>query len=136
MVCRSYPIRVQSPDGKGKHSGPMSQEISLKEIARRSELDYNKLREAERTSTTRRNRRISEFDWVLVRKATSLNTPTDISLTFADYLNITNTHARRFEQLDGDIIQFIEEIERVTAAPVSLISTCFHVRSIIDRRSW
>src|SRR5438445_1583364 len=26
IVCRTYPIRVQSPDGQGLTSGPMSQE--------------------------------------------------------------------------------------------------------------
>jgi adenylosuccinate synthase len=38
----------------------------------------------------------------------------------------------------AETIMFIEEIERVTAAPVSLISTRFDYpyRSIIDRRAW
>lgn len=40
------------------------------------------------------------------------------------------------EQLTEETIRFIEEIERVAAAPVSLISTRFHTRSIIDRRAW
>lgn len=47
-----------------------------------------------------------------------------------------NREARRFEQLTEDTIRFIEEIERVASAPVSLISTRFDSRSIIDRRSW
>jgi adenylosuccinate synthase len=65
-----------------------------------------------------------------------LNAPTDIALTFADYLTINNRNSRRFEQLHPETIRFIEEVERVAAAPVSLISTRFHSRSIIDRRSW
>jgi len=44
--------------------------------------------------------------------------------------------ARRFEQLTRETINFVEEIERVSGAPVSLISTRFHYRSIIDRRIW
>jgi adenylosuccinate synthase len=136
MVCRTYPIRVQSPDGPGRTSGPMSQEISLEEIARRSGIDLDELRKIEITSTTKRKRRIAEFDWAMLRKAASLNAPTDIALTFADYLSIKNRDARRFEQLTQESIRFIEEIERVAAAPVSLISTRFHSRSIIDRRSW
>jgi adenylosuccinate synthase len=134
MVCRTYPIRVQSP-AQGT-SGPMSQPLTWREIARRSRVPLAELRRTERTSTTHRKRRVSEFDWHLLRKAASLNAPTDIALTFADYISIDNRKARRFEQLTTDTIHFIEEIERVAAAPVSLVGTRFHSRSIIDRRAW
>jgi adenylosuccinate synthase len=79
---------------------------------------------------------VSEFDWTLLRKAASLNGPTDIALTFADYIAIKNRKARRFEQLTESTLRFIEEIEQVTSAPVSLITTRFDARSIIDRRAW
>jgi len=136
MVCRTYPIRVQSPDGHGRTSGFMSQELTLEEIAKRSGIDLDELRKIEKTSTTKRERRIAEFDWALLRKAASLNAPTDIALTFSDYVSIKNRDARRFDQLTPETIRFVQEIERVAAAPVSLISTRFHSRSIIDRRSW
>jgi adenylosuccinate synthase len=71
-----------------------------------------------------------------LRKATSLNGPTDIALSFSDYLSSINTEARRFDQLTPDTIQFIEEIERVASAPVSLVVTRFAFRNIIDRRFW
>lgn len=136
MVCRTYPIRVQNPDGDGKSSGPMSQELSLAEISRRSKIKLSELRKTETTSTTKRKRRISEFDWVLLKKAAELNAPTDIALTFVDYISVKNQDARRFEQLTPESVRFIQEIERVAEAPVSLISTRFHHRSIIDRRAW
>lgn len=136
MVCRTYPIRVQNPDMEGKTSGPMSQEISLAEISRRSGISESELRKTETTSTTRRSRRISEFDWVLLKTAAELNAPTDVALTFVDYICQRNKRARRFDQLTPETIKFIQEIERVAEAPVSLISTRFHHRSIIDRRSW
>jgi adenylosuccinate synthase len=136
MVCRTYPIRVQDPDGEGKTSGPMSQPISLAEIERRSGIPLSKLEKTETTSTTKRKRRISEFDWVLLKRAANLNAPTDIALTFVDYLSIKNQEARRFEQLTPDTVRFIQEVERVAEAPVSLISTRFHHRSVIDRRAW
>jgi adenylosuccinate synthase len=135
MVCRSYPIRVQNPS-RTKTSGPMSQPLTWKEIANRSGIAESELRRVEKTSTTHRKRRVSEFDWNLLRRAVSLNVPTDIALTFADYIRVENRKARRFEQLTEDTIMFIEEIERVASAPVSLISTQFGSRSIIDRRSW
>jgi adenylosuccinate synthase len=134
MVCRTYPIRVGSP--KSGDSGPMTNELTLKDIHRRSGIPLEELEKTERTSTTNRERRIAEFDWSLLRKASSLNGPTDIALTFVDYLSIKNRAARRFEQLSEPTIHFIEEIERVASAPVSLIATRFNFRSIIDRRNW
>lgn len=136
MVCRTYPIRVQDPDKEGNTSGPMSQPISWREISRRSGISEYELNKTEKTSTTNRKRRVSEFDWVLLKKAAELNAPTDIALTFADYLSKSNREARRLEQLTAETVQFIQEVERVAEAPVSLISTRFHHRSIIDRRTW
>ena len=134
MVCRTYPIRVQNPPGGT--SGRMSQLTNWAEISRRSSIPYATLLKNERTSTTKRRRRVAEFDWVLLRKATLLNRPTDIALTFTDYLSVDNAGARRFEQLKPETINFIQEVERIAEAPVSLISTGFSFHSIIDRRSW
>jgi len=134
MVCRTYPIRVESP--KGATSGPMDREIDWKVISERSGIPLQQLQKTERTSTTDRRRRVSEFDWALLRRAAALSGPSDIALTFVDYLKAQNEKARRFEQLDVQTIRFIEEIQRVAAAPVSLISTRFDFRSIIDRRAW
>lgn len=133
-VCRTYPIRVQSPEGGS--SGRLEQPLDFEEIARRSGLKEADLIAAERTSTTNRPRRVGEFEWTLLRKMVNLNSPSDIALTFVDYLDKNNELARRFEQLTTGTIHFIEEIERVAHAPVSLISTGFHGRSIIDRRNW
>jgi adenylosuccinate synthase len=134
MVCRTYPIRVQSPTGGT--SGYMSQEISLPEIARRSRVPLAELRRTERTSTTNRKRRIAEFDWEQFRRSASLNAPTDIALTFADYLDVTNREARRFDQLTQPTLLFIHEAERVAGAPISLVSVGFNHRAVLDHRYW
>lgn len=134
MVCRSYPIRVGNPPAGT--SGDMAQEISWEVIAERSGIPLEKLLEVEVGSTTHRPRRVGEFEWALFRKACSINGPTDIALSFADYLRVENENARRFEQLHDGTIRFVEELERVAGAPVSLISTRFHARSIIDHRMW
>jgi adenylosuccinate synthase len=133
MVCRTYPIRVGNP--KGSSSGPL-RDISWEEIARRSGYNADKLRSAERTTTTNRRRRIGEFDWALLHRAAFLNGATDIALTFTDYISKENLKAKRFEQLTPETINFIQEVERITGAPISIISTGFNNRSIIDRRSW
>jgi len=141
MVCRSYVIRVQSP--KEGSSGPMrigrggpKGEISWKEISRRSRIPEEELKGVELGSVSKKERRVGEFDWVLLRRAALLNAPTDIALTFADYIDRQNSEARRFEQLTPPTIRFAEEIEKVASAPVSLVSTRFHWKSIIDRRTW
>lgn len=130
MVCRTYPIRVGGP------SGPLVNELTWQEVADRSGIPVDELKAAEKTTTTKTQRRVAEFGWSDVRRAAALNGPTDIALTFADYIGIANRNARRFEQLTPDTIRFCEELERVTVAPVSLIATRFHYRSIIDRRRW
>lgn len=130
MVCRTYPIRV------GGNSGPLRKSLSWAEISRRSGIPVRKLLMAERTTNTNTLRRPGEFEWELLRKAAELNSPTDLALTFSDYIDIKNERARRFDQLTRDTILFIEEVERVAMAPVSLISTHFGRRSIIDRRIW
>jgi adenylosuccinate synthase len=134
MVCRTYPIRVQNPPGGT--SGPLNQELDWDEIARRAGVSAEEIKTNERTSTTNRQRRVGAFDWILLRKHSAINSPTDIAITFVDYLNPINSEARRYEQLAPETIRFIEEVERVGAAPVSLISTRFDFRSIIDRRTW
>jgi len=136
MVCRTYPIRVQSPKAQGKTSGPMSLRTSWAEISRRSKIPLSELRKVEKGSVSKKQRRVGEFDWELLYRAAQLNGATDIALTFVDYLDIENRKARRFDQLQPETIRFVEEVERVSGAPVSLISTRFHVRSVIDRRAW
>jgi adenylosuccinate synthase len=134
MVCRTYPIRVQSSEGGT--SGPLGQELNCEEIARRAGVPAKELRTNERTSTTNRQRRVGAFDWVPLRKSAALNGPTDIAITFTDYLNPANADARMYEQLSSETIRFIEDVERVASAPVTLISIRFDFRSIIDRRTW
>lgn len=145
MVVRTTPIRVADPDGQsGNTSGGLKHETSFREISEIAGLDPDAVEAAEKTSTTKRKRRVGWFEWSQFRHACNLNAPTDIVLTFVDYLTVDNQKARRFEQLSDDTIKFIEELERIAQAPVSLINTRFpqkegdfkDLRSIIDRRNW
>jgi adenylosuccinate synthase len=135
MVCRTYPIRVgDSVDGKT--SGFMSQPLAFKDIAHRSGIPLSELESTEVGSVSHRPRRVAEFDWAQLRRSMLLNGPTDICLTFADYFGIDNRKAYRYEQLNDDTLRFIEEMEKVSGVPVSMISTAFNERNIIDRRMW
>ena len=116
--------------------GPYRLEITYEELAARSGIDISELKKTETTTTTKRQRRLGEFDWEQLHRSTILNGPTDIALTFVDYLNKANREAYRFDQLKLETVRFIEEVERVSGVPVSLISTNFNWRNVIDRRSW
>ena len=135
MVVRRYPIRVQNPVG-GTSGDFHSTEISLQEVSDRSGYPLKEMEKIEKTTTTKKDRRIAEFNWGLFRKACELNTPTDIAFTFSDYINYENQKARRYDQLTKDTTKFIEELERCAEVPVSLIATRFSYRSIIDKRHW
>ena len=129
MVTRTYPIRV------GGNSGPLTTPLDWEVIEQRSGLSG--LEETERTSKTNRLRRVGEPEWDLLRRSAFYNGPTDIALTFADYLSKENREAWRYEQLTEETIRYVEEVERVAGARVSLISTGFMPnRGIIDRRLW
>ena len=131
MVTRCYPIRV------GGESGPfISNEIDMATVAARSGKKAEDLLRKEITTTTKKKRRIAEFSWSLFRKACELNSPTDIALTFTDYLSIKNESARRYENLTEGTRQFIDEIERCSGVKVSLVGTTFDYRAVIDRRNW
>lgn len=79
MVCRTYPIRVHG------NSGPMKNEISWDELNRRTGGGVK----AERTTVTKKIRRIAEWDDELFQQSCLLNAPTEIALTFADYIDPT-----------------------------------------------
>ena len=147
MVVRPQPIRVGHPDekdGERGDSGPLKHQVTFEKIAEIAGLDPKEVSGWEKTSTTKRDRRVGWFEWDQFRHACSLNAPTDIVLTFADYIRSANKDARRFEQLTDDTIKFIEELERIAQAPVSLINTRFprnpgegiDLRTVIDRRNW
>lgn len=81
MVCRTYPIRVAGP------SGPMARETTWQQVAVQSgKYTADQLMQAEITSTTKRQRRVAEFSHADFVHALTLNEPTDIALTFCDYL--------------------------------------------------
>ena len=147
LVVRPTPIRVGDPDKKNGvqgTSGPLKHPTTFETVAKLAGLDPEDITKLEKTSTTKRDRRVGWFEWDQFRHACSLNAPTDIVLTFADYIDANNEHARRFEQLSANTIKFIEELERIAQAPVSLINTRFprkpdeaiDLRTVIDRRNW
>lgn len=77
MVVRTYPIRVAG------NSGPMKNEITWEDLSRRVGKDMA----PEKTTVTKKVRRVAEWDDDLFDQSCMLNAPTEIALTFADYLD-------------------------------------------------
>ena len=77
MVVRTYPIRVAG------NSGPMKNEITWDELNKRTGMEIK----PEKTTVTHKIRRIAEWDDKLFEQSMMLNAPTEIALTFADYID-------------------------------------------------
>lgn len=77
MVLRTYPIRVAG------NSGPMKNEITWEELSSRMGIDLI----PEKTTVTKKVRRIAEWDDDLFLQSCILNEPTQYALTFADYID-------------------------------------------------
>ena len=130
LVCRTYPIRV------GGRSGNFSKEIDWETVAERSGIPSEELQRHEVGSVSGTQRRVGEFDWEMLRRACHLNSPTDVALTFVDYLDKVNREAIRFDQLTPETIKFVEDVEMVAGVPCSLIGNRFDYKCVIDRRRW
>lgn len=101
MVCRTYPIRVHG------NSGPMRGEISWDGLNRRIGGEII----PERTTVTKKIRRIAEWDPEMYAQSCLLNEPTEIALTFADYIDSTLKGVTDFEVLKKSEVldRFISE---------------------------
>lgn len=77
MVVRTYPIRVAG------NSGYMKNEITWEELSNRTGVNII----PEKTTVTHKTRRIAEWDAELFQQSVLLNAPTEIALTFADYID-------------------------------------------------
>ena len=130
MVVRTYPIRV------GGTSGWMGRELGWLEIANRSNITLDKLKEAEKGTVSGNLRRVAEFDWAQLRRAAELNGATEVALTFADYLGIDNRQATSFSELNDRTQEFIRRVERVAGVPVMMVSKGFAVDAVIERGTW
>lgn len=76
MVCRTYPIRVAG------NSGPMNKETTWEYLSEKCGRQI-----IEKTTVTKKTRRVAEWDDELFQQACLLNAPTEIALTFADYVD-------------------------------------------------
>ena len=122
LVCRTYPIRVAG------NSGYMQNEITWDELNRRIKDMGGEGIAPEKTTVTKKVRRIAEWDDALFQQSCILNAPTEIALTFADYIDPSlrdSTSADDFYQ-SSRMTQFVCDhklsgIRYVSTGPWSVI---------------
>lgn len=101
MVVRTYPIRVAG------NSGYMKNEITWEELNRRMGVEIT----PEKTTVTKKVRRIAEWDDELFEQSCILNAPTEIALTFADYIDPSIANSANTALVVGSepLTEFIRE---------------------------
>ncbi len=123
MVIRTFSIRV------GGNSGPLPKEIDWKTIQIESGYPYEI---KEFTTVTNRLRRVGRFDLRIVKKAVTVNRPTDIALMGVDYLDYENKGVRNYENLTNETKAFISNLEKELGVSVRFIGTGPNDDEIID----
>lgn len=123
LVARTYPIRVAG------NSGPLTNEISWDKLSDRVGKQI-----IERTTVTKKVRRIGEWDYDLIGRAVMINQPTSIVLTFLDYLCPQDEGKTKMAQLSNQAIRFIDQVEYTTGCPVSIVKTGQGNECIIRKR--
>lgn len=110
IVFRTFPIRVA-----GYQAGPLEHEVSWEQIRTESGYPYPI---EERTSVTKKVRRVARFDWKLARLAAQMNRPTRLAVNGLDYLAFKNLNADNLEQLSQNAKAFIARLEQESGVGV------------------
>lgn len=111
LVVRTYPIRVAGPSGP---FAPGSAEINWR--------DLNVDESLERTTVTKKVRRVATFSLSQVVEAAAVNGATEIALTFADYVQ-PDLYGKEHGKLDKKLRSMIRDIQRWTGLPVTMLGT-------------
>lgn len=113
-VTRTYPIRVAGSSGP---FGADSEELTWMEVSRRAGSIKGF---EEQTTVTGLPRRVSTFSWEQFAKSCEINRPTEIALTFADYLD-WQIHGKDY--ISRPVETFIAEIQKVAQCDVTIVQT-------------
>lgn len=127
VVLRSFPIRV------GGNSGPMLDETTWENIAKRTDEDPMLLKSKELTSTTRRQRRVGAFDWSMFDRMVRINNPNKLFLSFADYIHPRAAGVTDWDHLPDEVLHMVHQLELMSSAIVAGVSTGPHQRDVCWR---
>jgi adenylosuccinate synthase len=123
LVIRTYPIRVAG------NSGPLLKEITWEELSDRIGKKVE-----EKTTVTKKIRRVAEFDIDLIKKAILINRPTQIALQFLNYLYPQDENKNSWDGLSIEAKKYITSLESNLGVPITLIGTGRDNEAMIDRR--
>jgi adenylosuccinate synthase len=126
MVIRTFPIRVAG------NSGDLPHEISWEIIKEESGYPYEI---KEFTSVTKNLRRVGRFDSEIVKKAISVNRPTEIAMMGSDNLDYKNRGIEHYDDLTQKTKLFIQQIENELGVKINFIGTGPMDEELIDRRN-
>lgn len=129
-VMRTYPIRVAG------NSGPMGdgRELSWADVSARCGAPEGAI--VEKTTVTKRVRRVSEIDWAFMKRSAAINGPDGIFVNFIDYLDWSMHGATEWSQLTAPGRVFIDKIESTLGVPVLGVSTGAGERDMIWTPTW
>jgi len=126
-TMRTFPIRVAGD------SGPMpGQEITWEEVTKFSGSPEPII---EVTSATRRKRRVSTMGEEQLRRALDLNRPTNLMLTFVDYLNYEDRFKTSWDSLTQKTRDWITVLETKMGVFFNYLSTGPNPEHTIVRKS-
>jgi adenylosuccinate synthase len=109
LVIRANPIRVAG------NSGPLPNETEWETIAHSAGHDSPI---EERTSVTRKVRRVAEFDPAIVRAAIAVNDPSTIVLNHVDHID---AECRSVRTLTGEAREFVARVAAEIGAPIRFV---------------
>lgn len=112
LVARTYPIRVAG------NSGPLANELSWEYFSNKFHRKVE-----EKTTVTKKIRRIGEWDDELLQKALILNGAEEVAIMFIDYINPADEGKTRYEDLSDESKLFIMKIETKFGVKVKYIGT-------------
>lgn len=121
LVVRTYPIRVAG------NSGPLKDEISWEEMSKRIGKPVK-----EKTTVTLKTRRVGEWDWDLLRRSVTLNSPTGIALTFLDYIDPLSEGATKINGISSSSKEFMFKVVEAAKCPINYVGTGGPGWSVID----
>lgn len=143
MIMRPYPIRISNETNITDADG-LAITTSSGDYDGVEEITWDIIKErcgapddvnfGEKTTVTKKTRRVFEMNWERLKYVTMLNRPTQIALNFVQYLDWGAYKCKNYADLPLKVREFICEVEEVTGVPVTLIGTGADDDDIIDIR--
>jgi adenylosuccinate synthase len=136
LNVRTFPIRVGNNFRNGVQTGysgdfmPDQTELSWEQIGREAEMPQSEidiLAEKERTTVTKKIRRVASFSWQLLQESAEFCGATKLILNFPQYIHWSSYKMfggkATFQKIHPKIREFIDKMESTTNLRVTMIGT-------------